>query len=215
VSRRERTVRIEVGYGLEPILPDGLAGDIIRNDIVPEFSAGNYPRGIGRGIDRIARAVRREASATAPGVFRIDRDIPPGILSIPFFATFMIIGGVFAGLGMRTKTVGPLIAGGMLSGIPLLIAAFSFWGRWVLVLPTIQMASLAIGYRKGRSPYWISMLRNGTPFRGGPMPVADRWMMGGSESSGDGSSFDGGSSSSGGSDFGGGSSGGGGASGRW
>jgi hypothetical protein len=49
VAPYDKTVRIEVGYGLEAILPDGLAGEIIRTEIIPEFSAGNIPRGIGRG----------------------------------------------------------------------------------------------------------------------------------------------------------------------
>jgi len=42
VAVGERSVRIEVGYGLEGILPDGLAGEIIRTEIVPEFKAGKY-----------------------------------------------------------------------------------------------------------------------------------------------------------------------------
>jgi TPM domain len=49
VAPAERRVRIEVGYGLEGILPDGLAGEIIRTAIVPEFQRGNLRRGIGRG----------------------------------------------------------------------------------------------------------------------------------------------------------------------
>jgi uncharacterized protein len=47
VAVRDRHVHIEVGYGLEPILPDGRAGEIIRTSIVPLFRAGNIPRGIG------------------------------------------------------------------------------------------------------------------------------------------------------------------------
>jgi uncharacterized protein len=61
VAPRERAVRIEVGYGLEPILPDGLAGEIIRTEILPEFRGGNVPRGIGRGLNRRPR-IRRTTS---------------------------------------------------------------------------------------------------------------------------------------------------------
>jgi hypothetical protein len=46
VAPNEREVRIEVGYGLEPILPDGLAGEIIRKTVLPKFKDGDYPGGI-------------------------------------------------------------------------------------------------------------------------------------------------------------------------
>jgi len=37
VAPNERKMRIEVGYGLEPVLTDGLSSTIIRNDITPRF----------------------------------------------------------------------------------------------------------------------------------------------------------------------------------
>jgi uncharacterized protein len=37
VAPNERKMRIEVGYGLEPVLTDGLSSSIIRNDITPFF----------------------------------------------------------------------------------------------------------------------------------------------------------------------------------
>lgn len=55
VAPNERKVRIEVGYGLEGILPDVLAGRIIRESIVPSFKQGNYPGGISAGTDAIIK----------------------------------------------------------------------------------------------------------------------------------------------------------------
>jgi uncharacterized protein len=40
ISRQERKLRIEVGYGLEGALPDGLCGSIIHNKITPSFKKG-------------------------------------------------------------------------------------------------------------------------------------------------------------------------------
>ena len=54
VAPNERKMRIEVGYGLEPILTDGMSGSIIRNDITPFFKAGDFPGGINAGVDKIA-----------------------------------------------------------------------------------------------------------------------------------------------------------------
>ena len=53
VAPNERKVRIEVGYGLEPIMTDALSGEIIRDRILPAFKAGDYPAGINAGADAI------------------------------------------------------------------------------------------------------------------------------------------------------------------
>jgi uncharacterized protein len=53
VAPNERKVRIEVGYGLEPIMTDALAGRIIREQILPAFKNGDYPGGINAGADAI------------------------------------------------------------------------------------------------------------------------------------------------------------------
>ena len=54
VAPGERKIRIEVGYGLEPILPDGLAGNIIRNQALPEFRKGDFPGGITATVESVA-----------------------------------------------------------------------------------------------------------------------------------------------------------------
>jgi uncharacterized protein len=208
-------VRIEVGYGLEPILPDGLAGEIIRTQILPEFRANNFPRGIGRGLNRISQIVRgdpeafaRAASSTAAN------DLPPLWIVVPFFATFVIFGSFWAGLGLRTKTYAPLGVGGLSVGIPLLIATAMSTASIAFLAP-LGLAALAWGYRRGLSPYWMGILRKGTPDTVSE-DEPDVWVAGGAPGSSSGGSSDhGGSSSGGGSSFGGGSSGGGGASGRW
>lgn len=53
VAPSERKVRIEVGYGLEPILTDGLSSLIVQQQIVPRFKAGDIPGGIEAGTDAI------------------------------------------------------------------------------------------------------------------------------------------------------------------
>ncbi len=53
VAPNERKVRIEVGYGLEPVLTDGLSSLIVNQDIVPRFKQGDMPGGIEAGVDAI------------------------------------------------------------------------------------------------------------------------------------------------------------------
>ena len=54
VAPNERKVRIEVGYGLEPILTDALSARIIHDDILPAFRVGGFERGIEQGVEAIA-----------------------------------------------------------------------------------------------------------------------------------------------------------------
>jgi len=63
VAPNERKVRIEVGYGLEGALPDGLAGQIIRRNILPQFKETDYPGGIRSGVNAILQAVVGEYKA--------------------------------------------------------------------------------------------------------------------------------------------------------
>ena len=45
VAVQDRRAHIEVGYDLEQFVTDGFAGDVIRNDMTPEFRRGNYGGG--------------------------------------------------------------------------------------------------------------------------------------------------------------------------
>ena len=53
VAPTERRVRIEVGYGLEPIVTDALSWQIINQQILPRFKANDYPGGIKAGADTL------------------------------------------------------------------------------------------------------------------------------------------------------------------
>ncbi|MCI5161604.1 MAG: hypothetical protein D3917_06185 [Candidatus Electrothrix sp. AX5] len=59
IAPNERRVRIEVGYGLEPLLTDGLCGNIIANNIIPAFKAGRFDEGVISGAERIAGILRQ------------------------------------------------------------------------------------------------------------------------------------------------------------
>src|SRR3982750_4472154 len=46
VAPKDRKVRIEVGYGLEPVMTDALSSTIVNDTIIPKFRANDYPGGI-------------------------------------------------------------------------------------------------------------------------------------------------------------------------
>lgn len=57
VAVEERKIRIEVGYGLEGVIPDGLAGEIRDTYILPYFRSGQMATGIESGALALANLV--------------------------------------------------------------------------------------------------------------------------------------------------------------
>jgi uncharacterized protein len=55
----DRKVRIEVGRGLEHVIPNELAKEIIKTDMVPAFRKGEYAVGIETGVLSLMKAARR------------------------------------------------------------------------------------------------------------------------------------------------------------
>lgn len=97
VAPNERKMRIEVGYGLEPVLTDGLSSSIIRNDITPAFKAGNFPAGINAGVDRIITQLElppdeaAKVAAEAQTSRQQDEGFPIGAIIFMLFILFFVI----------------------------------------------------------------------------------------------------------------------------
>ena len=53
IAPNERRMRIEVGYGMEPIITDGFSFLVINKIITPRFKAGDLPGGIEAGTDAL------------------------------------------------------------------------------------------------------------------------------------------------------------------
>jgi uncharacterized protein len=53
VAPNERKVRVEVGYGLEPILTDAFSNRVIDEQIIPRFKANDMSGGIKAGVDAL------------------------------------------------------------------------------------------------------------------------------------------------------------------
>ena len=109
VAPNERKVRIEVGYGLEPVLTDALSSHIIQDDILPPFRQSGFERGINAGVDAISTQLRmdpeaaqaRAAAATAP-----EPDFPVGPMILVALVFFFIVIGLIrsaSGGGRRRR----------------------------------------------------------------------------------------------------------------
>jgi uncharacterized protein len=66
VAKDDHRLRIEVGYGLEGVIPDVVARRIIDETITPAFKAGDFYGGISAGVDRIIRTIQPDNEAAAP-----------------------------------------------------------------------------------------------------------------------------------------------------
>ena len=108
---RDHKNRVEVGYGLEPILPDGFVGSVLR-EMRPSLQSGNYGAALQAGASEIGERI---AQARGVAIQRtLPRRAPPegrsrGGAGIPFVLIAMIILFLILGRGGR--------GGGFLTGM--------------------------------------------------------------------------------------------------
>lgn len=195
VAIKDRKIRLEVGYGLEGVLTDARSAQIIRNEIVPKFRAGEIPAGITAGVQAVLKTI--EGTYSAP-----DRPSASQASGDTFGNTvFAVILGVIIGLVLsRAHRVLGAVAGGGLSFLaaPWVIPAMIAGGLSLALVSLLGALGSGAGSerRRGGSAFdgtWFSTQHGG-------------WGSGGI-----GGSFGGSDSFSGG----GGSFGGGGAGGDW
>jgi uncharacterized protein len=211
VAPGERKMRIEVGYGLEPVIPDVLAGAIIRDDCLPRFRDGEYEAGIVAGVRHVAEIVRAKQVLTPAQLAALkapsSRTTVLDRLLFGAFALMWLAGvcmaGAAAGQAVHVRSGPNLLFGvfglAIFAGVPIYLVTFT-----AFVIVPVAVAGGVWGYR--RRPL------AGRSSRGDSSSGWD-WSTSSGSSSSDyyGSSGDSGGSS----DSGGGSSGGGGASGSW
>lgn len=66
VAKDDRTLRFEVGYGLEGVLPDALCNQIINGFALPRFKEGDFFGGIRDGVSRILGTIQGEPLPPPP-----------------------------------------------------------------------------------------------------------------------------------------------------
>ena len=199
VAAEDRLARIEVGYGLEGVIPDALAARILREQMIPRFREGAMGAGVRDGARAVMAAARGEV---VPGLAEPGRrgraDDGDRGLSAAHGVLFAVLLGAFVGgnFGRRRRGFGALVGAGISGAV-----AFAL----TVLLPAAIFAALA--------GLVLSLAFSGGPpagrMRGGPRG----WHTGG-PIGGWGGGF-GGGGFGGGFGGGGGGFGGGGASGNW
>ncbi len=118
VAMEDRALRIEVGYGLEGVIPDAIAKRIIEEVIAPPFKRGDYYAGVHAGTRQLLALIEGEPlpdfNAKAPGNANLDQLLP-----------VIIIFGIFGGMALR-HFFGRLPGAGTAGGI------VSLLGWWIM-----------------------------------------------------------------------------------
>lgn len=185
IAKDDRTLRIEVGYGLEGALTDLTSKRIIDEVIVPKFKAGDFAGGIIDGVDRILKVIDGEP-LPVPDEPLVSAKV---FDAIGEYAPLLLVGVlVFGGMLRRLfgRLFGSLITGGLVAVVV-----------WFVVGTALVSAALGI------IAFFFTLIGDAL-ISGGGGGSRGSWSSGSSSSS-----------SSGGFSGGGGSFGGGGASGKW
>ncbi len=186
VAKDDRAVRIEVGYGLEGVLPDAIANRITDDVVVPYFKRGEFYGGIESGLSAMMQVINGEP-LPPPKQFGGTGKYDIESLLFVAFGLVVVVGGILRALLGRFPAA--LLTGGGLGFL-----------AWVTVAPLL--VALLVGFLA-----FVFVLLGGIG-RGFSGYTGGRWGSGWGGLGGGG--FGGGGFSGGGGGF-----GGGGASGRW
>ena len=107
LSLTDRRVEVEVGYGLEGVLPDAKVGEIIDREMIPLFAKGDFSSGL-------LNATRVYAEIIKNNYYGIKEAPPSGPGSIPFLILVMVVVIV---LSIMIRSGFPNLLGGLLGAL--------------------------------------------------------------------------------------------------
>ena len=135
VAKADRTLRIEVGYGLEGVIPDAIAKRVISEVIVPKFKTGDFAGGIDAGLTQLMSLVDGEPLPAPERKSQQAGNNPLGML---------LIAAMVGGQVLRS-VLGPVAAGGV-------VGAGVFGAAWLLT------GTLGIALLLGFGGFFVTLL---------------------------------------------------------
>ena len=178
VAKDDRAVRIEVGYGLEGVIPDAIAKRIIEEDIVPRFRQDDFSGGVEAGVSRMMRLIEGEPLPPPRASAAIEAG---GMDQLVIFLFAGIIGGKILG-AILGKGLGASVAAVGTGALVWMVSSVFFFG--IIAVIFVLIMSLAGGRGGG---HWGSGGFGGGSWGGGG--------LGGGGWSGGGGGFGGGGAS--------------------
>jgi len=156
VAKNDRTLRLEVGYGLEGVIPDAIAKRVIAETITPYFKSGDFYGGIEAGVQQLMRLIEGEP---LPPPAAADSEGDDAIFGL------LVIGGVVAGWLLSTLMSRPAAGGVAALGSGVAGAFLLGFSPLLLFIAVFVFAAVASGFRNGGG--WSSGGRGGGGFGGG------------------------------------------------
>jgi uncharacterized protein len=137
VAKADRKLRLEVGYGLEGVIPDAIAKRVIAETITPLFKEGDFAGGIDAGVTQLMQLIEGE-SLPAP------HEEPSAQLNEGAFM-FILFGGLIAGFVLSAMM--GRVMGGMLAGLGTGVVVALFFGLSFAVVLIGLMVFFIVGVR--------------------------------------------------------------------
>ncbi|WP_236201147.1 TPM domain-containing protein [Pseudomonas pseudonitroreducens] len=134
VAKDDRSMRIEVGYGLEGAIPDVIAGRIIREEMVPAFRNGDFSGGLENAVDVLERLIDGE---TLP-----DERRSSGLTWEGWLLLIGLVGGGMAGVVLRRRWLGVKLVLPTLAVAAVLMAASAGLKSLPMLLMAIPISML-------------------------------------------------------------------------
>lgn len=177
IAKDDRKLRLEVGYGLEGVVPDAVAKRIIAETITPFFKKDDYAGGIDAGVTQIMQLIEGEPlPAATPETNPEQADA--SILMVMF-------GGMLAGF-ILSLIVGRVMGGVLAASGGAILATLLYGFSFGVIMITLMIFFFVVVRNRGGG--WTS---GGGGFGGGGFGGGS----GGSSWSGGGGGFGGGGAS--------------------
>ncbi|MDD5181028.1 MAG: TPM domain-containing protein [Gallionellaceae bacterium] len=181
VAKDDRKLRIEVGYGLEGVLPDVIARRIIAEDIAPHFKQGDFYGGIEAGVNRILAVIQGEALPAPPAAQRQ----ASGGASLESYFPFLLFGAL-AGAAILRRMLGTF-PGALANGGLVGLAVFLLGGGMIF---TLLLGVMAFVFALGGGRGWGGGFSGGGGGFGGGISDGGGFSGGGGDFGGGGASGD-------------------------
>lgn len=140
VAKDDRTLRLEVGYGLEGAIPDAIAKRVIAETITPYFKAGDFYGGIDAGVQQLMRLIEGEP---LPPPRAADKGGEEGSFVL------LIVGGIVAGWLLSLMMSRPAAGGVAALGSGVVGAMLLGLTPLLLFVAVFVFAGVATGFRHG------------------------------------------------------------------
>ncbi len=140
VARDDRTLRLEVGYGLEGAIPDAIAKRVIAETITPYFKAGDFYGGIDAGVQQLMRLIEGE-SLPPPSEAGSSGDDGSFVM--------LVVGGIVAGWLLSMLMSRPAAGGIAALGSGAVGAMLLGFTPVLLFIAVFVFAGVASGFRHG------------------------------------------------------------------